>query len=346
MTRTTLAASVLVFSALIFFLFLGRAHSQQLPPGVPIAPQNYLLPHFWGGGSPLSIDHWSLGSASVADSRANWGANPACLVVATRPALESNGTVTKFTQLPTITLAVLAYEQPIDRKKPNGVFKIGLVTVRGSGALAGTPLSLNTREVDPSLEYGYRVTKTLALGAGLSYLATKSDYLLPSGGVLTRLESRPSGFGGRLGALYSPTSKLSVGGSLDTYGEKVQQSFPAIPFPIQKYQFHSSATRIGVGAFPDSSTKLLLDYESDKVSGAGFRTSRYAYEAGVEKSFGVKKFGVVTLRAGLFAGDLTGGIGLRYRGLEFSYGFSNKYAYMLPGEGAKTSQAIQVIAAL
>jgi len=60
----------------------------------------------------------------------------------------------------------------------------------------------------------------------------------------------------------------------------------------------------------------------------------------------VKKFGVVTLRAGLFAGDLTGGIGLRYRGLEFSYGFSNKYAYMLPGEGAKTSQAIQVIAAL
>ncbi len=98
--------------------------------------------------------------------------------------------------------------------------------------------------------------------------------------------------------------------------------------------------------FPDSSTKLLLDYESNKVRGAGFQTSRYAYEAGAEKSFGVNGLGSVTLRAGLFAGDLTGGVGLTYRGLQFSYGFSNKYSYMLPGEGAKKAEAIQLIAAL
>ncbi len=337
MTRTTLAASALLFAASV-----GCARSQHLPPGVPVSPQNYLLPHFWGGGSPNSIDHWSLGNASVADSRADWGTNPACLVVATRPAFMANGTATKFSRLPTITLAVLGYEQPVDRKKPNGVFKLGLVTVRGSGALTGTPLSLNTREVDPSLEYAWRVAPRVSVGAGLSYLSTRSDYFLPSGGVLTRLESRPSGAGGRLGVLYSPAPKLSLGLAVDSYGERVKQSFPSVSFPAQRYKFHADSARIGLGVFPDSSTKFLMDYESDKVSGAGLRTARYAYEAGVEKSFGVKKLGTLTLRAGLFAGDLTGGLGLTYRGIQFTYGFSNKYAYMLPGEGAKTAHALQV----
>ena len=341
MTRMPFAASVS-----LLFLLLGRAYSQQLPPGVPIGPQNYLLPHFWGGGNSLSIDHWSLGNASVADSRADWGANPACLVVTARPTLLSSETTTRFSQLPTITLAVLSYEQPVDRKKPNAVFKVGLVTVRGSGALAGTPLSLNTREVDPSLEFGCRVAPRVSVGVGLSYLSTKSDYLLPTGGVLTRLGSRPYGVGGRLGVLYSPTPRLSLGGSLDSYGEKVTQSFPAIAFPAQQYRFHADARRIGLGAFPDSSTKLLLDYEEDKVSGAGFHTARYAYEAGAEKNFGVKRFGIVTLRAGLYAGDLTGGVGLTYRSLQFTYGFSNKYASLLPGEGVKTAHSLQLIAAL
>jgi hypothetical protein len=56
-----------------------------------------------------------------------------------------------------------------------------------------------------------------------------------------------------------------------------------------------------------------------------------------------QRFGHTSVRVGSFDGKLTGGLGLEMGRAHLSYGFTGRYDRDLPGEGASTAHAVQLI---
>ncbi len=327
-------------AALGLLLALSRPALAQLPPGLPIPPQNFAVPHFWGAPGALSIDHESLGGASVADRQSDWGGNPACVIDFNQPAALYQNLYTPLKNLPGIREQYLGFAAPLKTKRPSAV-KVSLIDVRGSGGLAGTPLSLNTRETDPSLELAYSPIEGLSVGVAFAYLSTQSDYTLPGVGNVTRLTSKPSSLGGRLGILYAPKGQFSFGASGDYYSEAVEQSVPALSLPAQKFHFRSEDYRIGMGYYPDPQTKALLEYQEVALHGNNAAIAQHVLLMGVEHSFGP-----ITPRIGLYNGQLTAGLSATLGKVTLTYGLTNRFSQNLPGQGAKPAQALEITAPL
>ncbi len=308
----------------------------QLPEGLPIPPENYATTHFWGSPGTTSVDHLALGGAYVADNHADWHGNPAGVLAHTTPAAIAYYTSASFKRLPTFESGFLGYAQPLG-SSGNTALKISYTAVRADGNLGGTPINLRAEENDPGVEIGHRFTDRLTLGIGTSYISTKSEFTIPGLGTVTELESRPIGLGGRLGMIYALNDKISLGATLDKYTERVVQRVPAFGLPDRSFTFRSSAYRVGIAYKPNASTKLLADYEQLSLEGNDTTIERQQFMAGVEH-----RVGPVTLRVGSFDAKLTGGLGFEYGPMQFSYGFTNRYAKSLPGQGAETAHALQV----
>lgn len=340
MSRPSLCFAAVCLTALGLLLTLARPAAAQLPPGLPIPPQNFAVPHFWGAPGALSIDHEGMGGASVADRQSDWGGNPACVIDFNQPSALYQNLYTPFQKLPGIREQYLGFATPLKTRRPAAV-KISLIDVRGSGGLAGTPLSLNTRETDPSLELAFSPAAGLSVGLALAYLSTQSDYALPGVGTVTRLTSRPSSLGGRLGILYYPKGQFSFGASADYYSEAVEQSVPALSLGPKKFHFRSEDYRIGMGYYPDPQTKLLLEYQEVAVHGNGAAIAQHVYEIGVERAFGP-----ITPRIGLYNGVLTAGLSGKIGSVTLTYGLTNRFSQNLPNQGAKPAQALEITAPL
>lgn len=324
----------IIFST-VFLCGLISAASAQLPPGLPLAPENYALPHLWGSSSAINIEHLAMGSAYAGDDESDWHGNPAGVLSLEEPEVLAYGMRAGFEDLPDFESAFVGYAQPINEKI---ALKVSFATVRASGALTGTPLTAKIRENDVGVELGYRLRGKLWLGAAAAYLDAQSDYSLAGVGNVTRLESHPAKLGGRVGFLYQISDKFSLGGTLDRYSETVSESVPVLGAPPTTFRFDSKAYRIGVKWSPDANTKLLLDYDASQLQGASFQQNQRLWLAGAERRVGDFQF-----RVGSFDGKLTGGLGFSARGWKLDYGFSERSAKLLPGRGAHTPHAFQAI---
>jgi hypothetical protein len=319
------------------FLF-GSPAFAQLPPGLPIPPENFAVTHFWGSPSAISIRHVSMGGAYAADDRGDWHGNPAGLVVFKKPTFLASRTISSFHFLPTFRSTDLGYAYPFGKNAPTSV-KLTLIRVRASGVITNTPvpIRLQANENDVGLEIGRRVNKRLSCGVALAYLSTDSTYEISGVGTVTALRSHPSGPGGRIGLIYDLGSKLSLGVTYDNYTETVSRAVPAFQLPTGTFRFHSTAYRPGLAFRPDSKTTVLLDYEALNLVGNGTVVARRFRMGGIER-----KTGLGRLRVGTFDGKLTGGIGIDRGRLQFSYGFTGRYDKALPGQGARTAHAFEL----
>ena len=143
--------------------------------------------------------------------------------------------------------------------------------------------------------------------------------------------------GGRVGFIYAINKKFSVGGTLDRYSENVKQSIPALAIGPTSFKFDSKAYGVGVCFKPNDRQKILLDYHDAQLEGATSRIVQRPMLIGAEQ-----KIGDWALRLGSYDGKLTGGVGYQRGKIQLSYGFSNRYAQNLMGQGAHASQAVQV----
>ncbi len=307
----------------------------QLPPGLPVAAENYALPHVWGSSSASSLEHYAMGGAYVADRSSDWHGNPAGVLSIGQPEFLAYAMSAGFDDLPTFHSYFVGYAQPLGEKF---ALKISYVAVRAQGELSGTPLSARIEEGAPGIELGYRASDRLWLGVSTAYLETESNYTLPGVGEVTRLESRPANLGGRVGLIYRLTPQLSLGAKFDRYAETVEQSVPALGLPATSFRFNSRAERVGLSWIPDENSKFLLDYESTQLKGANTRLKQRFWLAGAQRQ--INDF---ALRIGTFDGKLTGGVGYRRGEWRLDYGFSGRSAKLLPGRGAQTAHAVQLI---
>src|SRR5438046_1066530 len=88
----------------------------QLPPGLPIPPENYAVPHLWGSPSVTSIEHFSMGGAYAADQSSDWHGNPAGLLSVTHPQVLAYAMSSGFDALPTFRANFLGYAQPLGQR--------------------------------------------------------------------------------------------------------------------------------------------------------------------------------------------------------------------------------------
>jgi hypothetical protein len=309
----------------------------QLPPGLPIPAENYAAPHLFGSPNALSMNYVALGGAYVAEDRDDWHGNPAGLASVVRPTLHTYFLSAGFERLPTIRTSLFAYAMPVGP----GAFKISYSRVRASGGLAGTPISTSVHEDDPAVEYGWRANKQLTLGVGTAYLRTRSKYTVPSLGAVTVLRSRPTTLGGRVGAIYSLGERLSLGAALTIYQEHVSQAVPVLRIPDRSLTFNTRIERVGLAFRPDASSRILLDYESSRVSSKNVRITRRPVMLGAER-----RIGEAALRLGSYDGKLTGGLGWERRNARLSYAFTNRFDKDLEGRGAKTAHGIELTVGL
>jgi hypothetical protein len=309
----------------------------QLPPGLPIAPENFASTHFWGGPSVVNIRHLSMGGAFAADNREGWHGNPAGMVAIREPTLVLAQTSSRFALLPTFRSPVYGAAVPIGRDGRE-VIKVAVVPVRASGQIAvAAPVRVEAKEDDIGVEYARRVNRRLCLGFSTAYLRTQSSYRIDGAGVVTTLRSRPSGPGGRVGIIHDLGERASIGLTYDNYSETVTRTAPALQLPERAFRFRSRAYRVGVALRPGRDTTVLADYESLHLSGNRTEVARHGFLVGLER-----RLGPVALRLGSYDGRLSGGIGLRHGKIELSYGFTGRYASNLPGRGARTAHAFQV----
>jgi hypothetical protein len=316
--------------------FVALQAQAQLPPGLPVPPENYAASHFFGAPSAVDIEHFSLGGAGVADDSSAWQGNPAGVLAATKPEVLTYYQRTDLDKLPDFRSSFFGYAQSIGKSK-RLAFKISYIPVSASGSLTGTPLEASIRERDPGTEIAYRLSQRLSVGAGFSYLSTDSDYKIPGIGVVTHLESHPRDLGGRIGFIYRASRQLSVGATLDRYSETVEQSLPAFNIPATNFKFDSKAYRVGLQWQPRSSQKVLLDYEAAQLEGATAHITQHLYHLGFEQ-----KWKDWALRVGSYDGKFTGGLGYQRGHYKISYGFSNRYKENFVGQGAHASHAIQL----
>ena len=322
---------------LLVALFIAPARAQ-LPPGLPLAPENFATPHFWGSPSAISIQHFALGGAFVADDRNGWHGNPAGMIAVQEPTLLASYNRSSFESLPTFDTAFVGYAQPLG-KRGLDVLKISAITVRAQGDVNGgpVPIALDAKEDDIGIEYARRLSDKLTLGIGTAYLRTDSTYSIAGVGDVTRLRSRPATLGGRIGAIYDFNAQFSIGATYDDYRERVERSVPALPLPAESFRFHSTAYRVGAAYRPDAQTMLLADYEELRLKGNDTTISQYALLLGAER-----KVGAFALRIGSYDGKLTGGVGVGRGRLRLDYGFSGRYDKNLPGQGARAAHALQI----
>lgn len=310
----------------------------QLPPGLPIPAENYAATHFFGSPSALSMNYVALGGAYVAEDRDDWHGNPAGVASVSRPTLHGYYLSAGFDRLPTVHTNFFAYAQPLGG---TGAIKVSYTRVRASGRLPGTPLSTVVHEDDPGVEYGWRVGNKLTLGAGTAYLSTRSEYTLPGVGTVTTLRSRPTTLGARVGAIYAVQDRLSVGAAVTIYQEHVSQGVPVLGVPDRSFTFNTRVERIGLAWRPDTASRILLDYESTRLTSKNIRRTSRPVMLG-----GERRIGEAALRLGSYDGKLTGGLGWERRNARLSYAFTNRYDKDLEGRGAKTAHGIELTVGL
>ncbi len=312
----------------------------QLPPGLPVPPQNFASTHFFGSPSIVNLQHFALGGAFAADDRNGWHGNPAGMVAVREPTLLVSRNRAGFDLLPTFGTNFLGYAQPFGKDGEN-VLKITAITVRADGNITGGPVAigLDSREDDIGIEYARRLSDRLSVGVGTAYLKTQSTYSIAGVGDVTTLRSRPSALGGRVGVIYAISPRISVGATLDSYIERVNRSAGALPVPPDSFHFRSTGYRFGTVYRPTSNLTLLADYEALSLKGNATKVSQRGFMGGAEQ-----RFGPLALRLGSYDGKSTAGLGFKKGRFDLAYGFSGRYDQNLPGRGAKGAHAFQLIA--
>lgn len=313
----------------------------QLPPGLPVPPENFASTHFFGSPGAVNLQHYALGGAFAADDRNGWHGNPAGMVAVREPTLLVARNRAGFDLLPTFGSNFLGYAQPFGKNGEN-VLKIAAITVRANGNISGgaAPIGLDSREDDIGIEYARRLSDRLSVGLGTAYIKTESTYSIAGVGDVTSLRSRPSAFGGRVGVIYAVNPQFSVGATLDSYIERVNRTVPALPIPPDSFHFRSTGYRVGIAYRPNPNTTFLADYEALSLKGNNTKVSQRGFMGGAEQ-----RFGPLSLRIGSYDGKSTAGLGFKKGRFDLAYGYSGRYDQNLPGRGARGAHALQLMAA-
>lgn len=329
--------AVCLLSTLAFVALLAAPAQAQIPPGLPIPPETFAATHTLGSFGVVNARHLALGGAYVADARDGWHGNPAGMVSVKEPTFLGLYTAAPFDQFVDLQVGFAGVAVPLDRR---WVGKLSFTGVGGEGLIGGAPvpLRLDTHETGIGVDLAYRASKRLAWGFGTVLPRTNSVYTIEPLGAVTHLRSRPSRPGGRIGVIYTPHPKWSVGATYDNFMEKVTQRAPAFHLPAASFQFHTTGARIGTAFRPDDRTTVLVDYEAFQVVGNGTETKRRRTLAGIER-----RVGSAALRVGLFDGRLTGGVGVDFKAFNLSYGFTRRYGSDLPDQGAGVAHSVQAI---
>src|SRR5687768_11318275 len=101
---------------ILWLLISVNGAQAQLPPGLPLPPDNYALPHLWGSPSAINIEHFAMGGACAADSWRDWHSNPAGLLSVTQPQALTYMMSAGFDGLPTFHSNYFGYAQPLGRR--------------------------------------------------------------------------------------------------------------------------------------------------------------------------------------------------------------------------------------
>jgi len=253
--------------------------------------------------------------------------------------VEAHSTWAPFNMIPDVHRTALGASPPAAK----GIVKFVYVRATAAGGVHGfaAPVTVDGRETDISGEYAQRVSPKLAIGVGTAYLSTKQTYTVPGLGVVTHMKSHPGTLGGRIGAIYRVTDKLSAGATYDNYMERVSRSAPAFGIPSSMESFHSTGWHVGVAYWHDEKTTVLFDRQDINVVGAGANLYRGAWHGGIERTAGAWAF-----RAGAYGDRLTGGIGWRGGRWDVSWAFSGKPDKDVPGMGAGVSHGLRVATTL
>jgi hypothetical protein len=280
----------------------------------------------------------AMGDASAADLADDWHSNPAAVTAIQARTVYASFGSSSFDLLPTFRVAGVGYAQPFAAGA--GAIKVTAFFVRARGAAAALGgLDVDAREDDVGVEAGWRLGRHFRIGAGTAYLTTSSTYTASGVGTVTRLSSRPDGFGGRVGALFTPVSWLAAGISMDLYKERVASTAPLGGRPPSNTTFTSTAVRLGLSIQPTEATQILVDRESLDVEGDG----SVAFERNVWKIGGQHRMGRIALRGGLFDGRPTAGVSVRLQGAEIAYVATGRYKSDLPEFGARIGHLLQVM---
>lgn len=294
----------------------------------PLPLSTFLTTHPLGAPDTNSTREIALSAwAAVVDEQV--GSNPATLP-------QSNpGTIVKlarakFDHLPDFSVRYLT--TPI--KLFGGQGTLFAIDVKGSKSLNGPILRLE--EKDFGIQWGKQVTEKFSFGFATSILTTNNTLTIPGQGLLVSQRSRPKGVGGRIGLLYQLSKKTKVGLVIDRYQERVKQKFALIPVQLRG-DFKGQVNRIGLSHQLDQKNLLAVDFVKTKFTGPSFRYRQSTVSFGAERTIGS-----ITLRAGLYRGQFSGGIGTKIGKVKIDWAMTNRYGDQLPGSGGRTSHYLQI----
>lgn len=294
----------------------------------PLPLSTFLTTHPLGAPDTNSTREVAMSAwAAVVDEEV--GSNPATL------SHSNPGTIVKlakanFDNLPNLSVRYLT--TPI--KFFDGQGALFVVDVKGSKNLGGPTLRLE--EKDFGIQWGKQLTEKFSFGFATSLLTTNNTLIFPGQGSLVSQRSRPKGSGGRIGLLYQISKKTKIGLVIDRYKERVKQRFSSIPVQLTG-DFRGRVNRLGISHQMDTKTLIAADFSRTKFDGPSFRYRKDAMSIGAER-----RIGSVAVRAGLYRGQSSGGLGATIGKVKIDWAFSNRYGDQLPGSGGRTAHYLQI----
>lgn len=294
----------------------------------PLPLSTFLTTHPLGAPDTNSTREIGLSAwAAVIDDQV--GSNPATLPRSNPGTIVKLGKA-RFDNIPDFSVRYLT----MPFKLSGGQGTLFAIDVNGSKNLNGPTLRMEEKDV--GLQWGKQLNKKFSFGLATSFLTTKNSLTIPGQGTLISQRGRPIGLGGRLGLLYQIDKKIKVGLVIDRYKEEVKQKFALIPVQLSG-EFKGRANRLGLSHQLDQKTLIAADFSRTEFDGPSFRYRNDSFSIGAER-----KIGSMALRAGLYRGQLSGGVGFKIGSVKIDWAFTNRYSDQLPGSGGRTSHYLQI----
>jgi hypothetical protein len=134
----------------------------------------------------------------------------------------------------------------------------------------------------------------------------------------------------RLGVLYKPTDRASLGAEFTHIKDKLHATYLGIPGRFDS-NYHVNLLTMGAAYRVLDSTTLMIQYLTGTANGQGVNAHYAISSGGIEHRIPIAKGVACAVRAGWYDNGPTCGVGATLPGgCRFDYGFMHDY-----GEGAK-----------
>lgn len=310
---------------------LGRAQGLRLPP-----PETALGLHFIGIPQVTCSSGYAMGGAFAANTQEPSTGNPAAL--AGHPdQLTALYSWVPFAAAPDLRNHVLTYVTPLGEEAALEIYANRL----SGGAMVGGVL----QEFESSYfgaKYARRISSKWRVGFGTGELRPRMTFDAPAPvGRVAVLKGKHRGLGGRLGLLYEGDHSDSWGLCYDDYKQSIERLSPFLPAP-QTTHYHSKVLRVGMSFPLGPQSRFALDVEKNRTTGGGgFVFTDTIVGFGAEH-----RAGPFAYRAGLYSGQLTGGVGYYANGWSVEWAFTGRFKQNLPGLGAEAAHYLSARAEL